>query len=493
MSLDGSRDDPTTRPMPQGNPPSPYGNPHDAGSPAQPYPPVQPGHGWAIGAGSSGPGPNGSSQNGSGQNGSGQHGYGYGQGSHRHDPATQVLPPVNSPVTSVLPGSGPGGPNGPNGPSGGRRRGSERPGGRGWRSPKVLVPATLTLVLAVGAAATVAYVKLRGTSVESAPSGLPSATGRAATLPEGRTWLSGAWTGGSLKADRVAGFGDWRGQPADVVTTYPAYKTWDELKGSDWHVGTLDGFKGRLSYGLPLLPSEDGQGTLADVAAGKHDDAFRAVAEVLDKHGRQDTFVRIGLEANGTWFPWGVGADKAEDFKAAWRHVQGVLKAASPTLSFGFDIGCGTPFQGGSDRLDSLNTLYPGDDVVDVVGCDRYDQYHVKARNQGEWDASLHPSDAAGLADVAEFARAHGKRLAIPEWGLASAQRDGAGDNPFFIYSMYSFFLQNKDILAYENYFNEPEDSLGSAIWDPGQNPKSAAEYQKLWGQKPHLTTTATP
>jgi len=92
MSHDGWRDDPTTRPVPQGNPPSPYGAPHDPGSPNQPYgapsgngqPYEQPlpGHGWAVGSGTAAP--------------------------NGHDPATQVLPPATSgpAVTQVLP-SGP--------------------------------------------------------------------------------------------------------------------------------------------------------------------------------------------------------------------------------------------------------------------------------------------------------------------------------------------------------------------------------------------------
>ena len=58
---------------------------------------------------------------------------------------------------------------------------------------------------------------------------------------------------------------------------------------------------------------------------------------------------------------------------------------------------------------------------------------------------------------------------------------------------LYQYFLQNKDVLAYENYFNEPDESLGSAIWDAPTNPLSAAEYKKLWGAPPHLSTTATP
>jgi Glycosyl hydrolase family 26 len=441
MSFDGPRDD-QTRPLPQGgSSPSPYGS-----GPGRQYPgaPPQP------------------------QQHAGTPTQEYPAAGVRADPApTRQHPLAWQPTAAPPPGSG-------------------RPRRKGWRSPAVLIPSVLGVVVVLGAAAAFAVIKLRTPQLEAAPSDTPSATGSAAAMPAGRTWLSGAWTGGGLSAARIDAFGAWRGQPADVVTTYPAYNTWEELKTSDWHVGTLDGFKGRVSYGLPMLPKSD-SGTLADVAAGKHDDVWQAVATILNKHQRGDAFVRIGLEANGDWFPWGSGVDQAADFKAAWRHIESVMKAVSPKLVFGFDITCGHVINGSTNRLDSLNKLYPGDDVVDVVGCDQYDQYNVTARNKSEWATALRPPDSAGLADVADFARAHKKKLAIPEWGVAATDSQGAGDNPYFIYSMYTYFQQNKDILAYEDYFNESGTSLGSAIWDAGTNPKAAAEYKKLWGAAPSL------
>jgi hypothetical protein len=40
------------------------------------------------------------------------------------------------------------------------------------------------------------------------------------------------------------------------------------------------------------------------------------------------------------------------------------------------DLSCGTALRGRqTDRLDALNLLYPGDDVVDLVGCDFFDWY----------------------------------------------------------------------------------------------------------------------
>jgi hypothetical protein len=300
-----------------------------------------------------------------------------------------------------------------------------------------------------------------------------------AKVKPGAPWTSGAWIGGDSTA--ISQFGDWRGKPAATLTTYPAYDTWDEIIGSNWHVSNFSGFSGKLVYGLPLLPSKE-PATLAEVAAGEHDDVWRAVAETLVKNGRQNSFVRIGLEANGTWFPWGATAETAKDFVAAYRHVSEVMDEVAPELQFVFDISCGAPLRGSEDRLAPLDELYPGDDVVDVVGCDFYDAWSTKVRDTDELQDALAPEAGPGLEDVVDFAENHSKPFAVPEWGLTSADEHGSGDNPFFIQAMYQFFYTHRRGLAFENYFDEPAPYLGSSLYRDGQNPQAGQEYQRLWG-----------
>jgi hypothetical protein len=267
----------------------------------------------------------------------------------------------------------------------------------------------------------------------------------------------------------------------DVLTAYPAYATWEELETSEWHVSTWEGLDAKLAYGLPLLPSDE-PATLAEVAAGDHDRVWQAVARILKRHDRGHSYVRIGLEANGTWFPWGATAETAEDYKAAFRHVAGVMAAVAPRLQFVFDISCGVPLEGAErDRMASLERLYPGDDVVDVVGCDSYDSWSLAATDESEWEQSLEPPGGPGLPEVAAFAREHGKRFAVPEWGLTDPDNHGSGDNPYYIRRMFAFFYEQRDVLAFEAYFDEPGPSLGSSIFLEPQNPMAAEVYRELW------------
>lgn len=307
---------------------------------------------------------------------------------------------------------------------------------------------------------------------------------RASDAPEddGPPWQSGVWLGGAVDVTPVDEFGRWRGAPVDTLTTYPAYETWRQLAESDWNVETFGGFEGRLVYGLPLLPSEQ-PATLREVAQGRHDDVFRSVASHLVDNGRRDSYVRVGLEANGTWFPWGADAATAADFRDAFRRVVGVLRDAAPDLRFVFDISCSVGLEGdeSGDRLASLTALYPGDDVVDVIGCDHYDSFTAAARTEAEWRSTLRPETGPGLLDVVEFARERGKPFAVPEWGVVSTRADGAGDNPFFVRKMHAFFAEHQGELAFENYFDEPDDYLGSALFLEPQNPRSAEVYRELW------------
>ncbi|GAA1428225.1 hypothetical protein GCM10009616_07330 [Microlunatus lacustris] len=333
---------------------------------------------------------------------------------------------------------------------------------------------------------------VRGGSVPPEPGTLPALAGgppseeRARRLlglaPSEQPWHSGAWAaGGVASTARVNGFGDWRGTPVDAATVYPETQTWQSIHDSRWHIETFTGFQGVLAYGLPMLPDEKGSDDFASVVAGDHDWVYEQVARDLVDSGRGNSIVRIGWEANGDWFPWNATASTAGAYVAAYRHVVGVLRGIAPDLVIDFDLGCGTALRGQQDRMDALTLLYPGDDAVDLVGCDFYDWHNTRSTDEASWQATIRPADSVGIADVADFARAHGKGLTYPEWGLASTQQDGVGDNPFFVEKVRDFFEANADVLVLESYFSEPETTLANSLWDPVQMRKSAELYRRLW------------
>lgn len=350
----------------------------------------------------------------------------------------------------------------------------------GLRRVAVLFSLLLSSVLVVGCGT----IPLPEQEVPPPIGGQPGLQRARSLLGEPRSggaWNSGVWPGGStISGERADAFGKWRGTPTDAGITFPATKTWQQIHDSRWHIQTYDGFLGVLAYGLPMLPTDDG-GDFRTIVNGDHDWVYERVARDLVDNGRSRAIVRIGWEANGDWFPWNTRAEQAPEYVAAYRHIVAVLRRVAPETVIDFDVACGTPMRGQENRMDTLTKLYPGDDVVDLIGCDTYDWYHTTSKNLKGWELTQRPKNAVGIADVAEFAREHGKGLTYPEWGLASTEDGGAADNPYFIERMRGFFEANADILVMENYFNEPSTSLANSIWDPVLMPKASQTYRRLW------------
>ncbi|GAB79295.1 hypothetical protein SAMN05421595_2604 [Austwickia chelonae] len=300
----------------------------------------------------------------------------------------------------------------------------------------------------------------------------------------GLPWFSGIWRGAPHTAAAVDNVGHWRGHPIDAVTSYSNKRVLhpssgpDSLADSRWNVSTFSGFGGLMSYNLAMIPS-DNSVTFDSIIKGDQDEVWRLNARALKENGRGNALVNIGWEANGDWYKWSATYLNAPKFRDAWNRIAMVMKQETPGLKFGFIIGCGRAMTGQLNRMDSLERLYPGNERVDVVGCNDYDWWHIKGRNEREWKKRINPPLAAGLADVAAFARKHQKGFAVSEWGLSATDKHGSGDNPFYIRKMFEFFEQNKDVLVMENYFMEAEGNVTNSLHNPAQMPKSAEAYKE--------------
>jgi hypothetical protein len=332
-------------------------------------------------------------------------------------------------------------------------------------------------VLRTAATLLVVFV-LAVTGCGSAPS--PAAGDAVPPKPAGQ-WVSGVFLNDMSLASAKA-FGDWRGRPTGALALQTGFAKWEDIVTSQGLLDTLKGFPGQVVVTVPLLPA-DKSGTLADVAGGRFDNVFMRVAEEIRVTGHKNPIVRVGPTANVPSLPWAVGVDDAAIYRAAARHVMELLKQQVPSLLTEWDVGCGRGLEGTIDRTAPLTRLYPGDEVTDIIGCVHFDAYGLRAVTPEEWDAALRPRTGVGLADVADFARQRGKQLAVPDWGLSN-EPEGGGDDPLFITRMHEFFTANADILALENYYDDPQPPRDSAIWsgpDPTRNPRAAAEYRRLW------------
>lgn len=189
---------------------------------------------------------------------------------------------------------------------------------------------------------------------------------------------------------------------------------WPGLVEPGWPVDVLAGFQGRLVLAEPLYP--EGMGNNQDCAAGLYDPEWQKLGPYLAARGRADTTIRLGWGVNDAEKPWRADADPT-DWVACFQSVVDALRSTGPELTIAWDFNPA----GRTDNtaLDPFSA-YPGDAYVDFIGIEHFDRYPT-ALDEAAWDAKCNAP--TGLCSVIAFTRAHGKRLALSEWGLTLRPR----------------------------------------------------------------------
>ncbi|MBT2406385.1 MULTISPECIES: glycosyl hydrolase [unclassified Streptomyces] len=188
-------------------------------------------------------------------------------------------------------------------------------------------------------------------------------------------------------------------------------------------------------------------------AEGAYDRHFTRLAERLVELGVPDTVIVLGWEMNGVTYTHRCAPDP-ENWKAYWRRIVNAMRAV-PGQEFKFDFAPNR----GSDAI-GWTRCYPGDDVVDVVGMDSYDQAPGRTFD----DQVTQPY---GLQDHVDFAKAHGKEISYPEWGLFRR-----GDNPEYVRRMLKWIEQHKPL------YHTLTDYCPHGVWQCKANPESAKAFR---------------
>jgi len=297
----------------------------------------------------------------------------------------------------------------------------------------------------------------------------------------GEPWLSGANGDPLITPADVDAFCAFRGNLCDVAQVYTARDSWQSIVGQSFVYGNFAGWPGKLVISVPPFP-ETGS-SLKTCATGAYDSNWRQFGQTLNAAGRQNSIVRLAWEANGNWYPWS-GSDPVA-FVNCYRHVVDAIKStANPDPLFDWTIN--SHYSQNPPSHNPLD-LYPGDQWVDIVSIDAYDQY-PPSYTLDQFNAQA--TAQGGITWLYNFARAHGKLFGVPEWGVASGSgENGGGDNANYIQFMRDWMEARAGRgMYYESYFNNCEmQNLGSNIYRPKgphclyQNTAAATRYAQLW------------
>jgi len=149
---------------------------------------------------------------------------------------------------------------------------------------------------------------------------------------------------------------------------------------------------------------------LKEISLGIWDSTLHAFAGQAKKTGAP-VFFRFGYEMNGDWFPWG---KKRAEYVSAWRHAHRLFTddgAGNVAWIFSPNIMWDTMTVAGS-----ILPYYPGDSMVDIVGCDGYN--FGDSVNDHRWESfeEIFGTTLLGLESL-------GKPLWITEIGCARDSR----------------------------------------------------------------------
>lgn len=126
-----------------------------------------------------------------------------------------------------------------------------------------------------------------------------------------------------------------------------------------------------LSWSSQSIPSSVNEPDfqLSDVIAGSYDSYIQSWAEAAKAWGHP-FFLRFDWEMNGSWFPWGAGANgnQAGEYVAAWKHVHDIFTAVGADNASW--VWC--PYVDPNGTLADLAALFPGDEYVDWTCLDGY-------------------------------------------------------------------------------------------------------------------------
>jgi len=321
--------------------------------------------------------------------------------------------------------------------------------------------------------------------------------------------------GGGAKANEA--FARWINRKTVWAEDFEAKDSWENnISGGGWQLGEWKAWKQadpsrRLILSVPLLPGNwdrsgptrgSGVGTPVSFEAGAKGDYnahFKELAQTLVQYGLGDSVLRLGWEFNGGWYTWRID-DDPQAFTAYWRQIVTEMRKVKGAEKLQI---CWNPTVGwekfGRDQT------YPGDEFVDIIGLDVYDDSwakdsyplpkdatpeEVEQRRANAWNNMTYGTDW-GLKAWSDFARAHGKLFALPEWGV-SRRQDGHGglDNVGFVERMHKFINDPANNVYFDCYFDvqapDGAHQLTSGIGeDEGiEFPQSAARFRTLFGQQ---------
>ncbi|TZG25850.1 glycoside hydrolase family 26 protein [Sphingomonas montanisoli] len=299
---------------------------------------------------------------------------------------------------------------------------------------------------------------------------LSGAAAPVSAAPETMVYTGAACNG----REKLPRFESVIGRPVEGYVEFLSYGTWPEFSSSlGYSLSCWRDTPYRLVLSIPMLAVG---GDMKKAAQGEYDQYYQGVADQLVKAGQSKAYLRIGWEFNGNWYIWKASKDP-EAWIATFRRIAKIFKS---TPGSDFQI-VWNPNHG--RQAIAPDKVWPGDDVVDVIGTDLYNRSYSASDTTPalRWKRQL--TEPNGLNWLVKFATAHNKPIALPEWGTGTA-KDGSGqpDDPDFIRNVAAWIAANN--VVFQAYWDYPAPDYRGLI-STGAQPNALAAFKEVFGTPP--------
>jgi hypothetical protein len=205
-------------------------------------------------------------------------------------------------------------------------------------------------------------------------------------------------------------------------------------------------------------------------ANGGYDAYATALGTSLVRAGLQNSVIRLGTEMNGVWEGDFIGTKVSEQrtwAKCFANEVTGLRKATGGHFLIDWNVNACIGDYGYAN-------YYPGNAYVDILGLDLYDVGCQTPTTSLTFKQLA--NEQLGLNYFEAFAKAKGKPMSFPEWGLSTIP---AGDDPGYINGMGAAF--EKDDFAFESYFEGGGTNVKALSLGP-DTPLSIVAFKQWFG-----------
>lgn len=166
-----------------------------------------------------------------------------------------------------------------------------------------------------------------------------------------------------------------------------------------------------------ILPGGDANGKFREYL-----DRIAAFANQLkDDNGKPiPVLFRPFHEQNGGWFWWGAATTTRSEYVELYRYTVEYLRDVKNVSNFLYVYSPNGPFNGNPNEY---LTTYPGDEFVDILGMDQYDNKE-NAGSEGFLNGLV-----KDLAMISKLADSRGKVATLSEYGYSAAGMKTTGNN----------------------------------------------------------------